>query len=106
MSLSLWLAVLLALAVVLAWVRLLFWQRRVPVASRSRGWRLAALWLLQPLCAALLYFTLLPPTLPTEAGTLVVATAGSTRIGMQVAGDRLIALPEAPARPVRPIRWT
>lgn len=99
MNLPLWLAVLLALAVVLAWVRLLRWQRSAPIASRSRSWRMAALWLLQPLCAALLYFTLLPPTLPTEAGTLVVATASSTRIGIQVAGDRLIALPEAPALP-------
>lgn len=96
MNLSLWLAVLLALAVVLAWLRLWRWQRSAPTASRSRGWRLAALWLLQPLCAALLYFTLLPPTLPTEAGTLVVATAGTTRTGAQAAGDRLIALPEAP----------
>lgn len=98
MNLPLWLAALLALAVVLAWVRLWLWQRSASVASRSRGWRLAALWLLQPLCAALLYFTLLPPTLPTEAGTLVVATAGATRTGAQ-AGDRLIALPEAPALP-------
>lgn len=96
MNLPLWLAALLALAVVLAWVRLSLWQRSAPTASRSPGWRLAALWLLQPLCAALLYFTLLPPTLPTEAGTLVVATAGATRTGAQAAGDRLIALPEAP----------
>lgn len=99
MNLSLWLAALLALTVVLAWVRLWLWQRSASVASRSRGWRLAALWLLQPLCAALLYFTLLPPTLPTEAGTLVVATAGATRTGAQAAGDRLIALPEAPTLP-------
>lgn len=99
MNLSLWLAALLALAVVLAWVRLWLWQRSASVASRSRGWRLTALWLLQPLCAALLYFTLLPPTLPTEAGTLVVATAGATRTSAQAAGDRLIALPEAPTRP-------
>jgi hypothetical protein len=97
MNLSLWLVALLGLAVVLAWVRLGLWQRRAPAGSRSRGWRLAALWLLQPVCATLLYFTLLPPTLPTEAGTLVVATAGATRTGTQAAGDRLIALPEAPA---------
>ena len=99
MNLPLWLAVLLALAVVLAWVRLLLWQRSAPISARSRGWRLAALWLLQPLCATLLYFTLLPPTLPSEAGTLAVATAGATRAGTQAAGDRLVALPEAPALP-------
>ena len=97
MNLPLLLAVLLGLAVALAWTRLGFWQRRAPIAARSRGWRLATLWLLQPVCALLLYFTLLPPTLPTEAGTLVVATAGATRTGTQATGDRLIALPEAPA---------
>jgi hypothetical protein len=97
MNLSLWLAALLGLAVVLAWVRLSLWQRRASATSRSRGWRLTLLWLLQPVCAALLYFTLLPPTLPTEAGTLVVATAGATRAGTQATGDRLVALPEAPA---------
>lgn len=99
MNPSLWLAALLGLAVVLAWVRLGLWQRRAPAASRSRGWRLTLLWLLQPVCAALLYFTLSPPTLPTEAGTLVVATAGATRTGTQATGDRLLALPEAPALP-------
>ena len=99
MNLPLWLAVLLALAVALAWVRLLLWQRSASIAARSRGGRLAALWLLQPLCAALLYFTLLPPTQLSEAGTLVVATAGATRTGAQAAGDRLIVLPEAPALP-------
>ena len=99
MNLSLWLAALLGLAVVLAWVRLGLWQRRAPAAARSRGWRLALLWLLQPVCAALLYFTLSPPTLPTQAGTLVVATAGATRTGTQATGDRLVALPEAPALP-------
>ncbi|MDR6841719.1 carboxypeptidase regulatory-like domain-containing protein [Pseudoxanthomonas sacheonensis] len=99
MNLSLWLAALLGLAVALAWVRLGLWQRRTPAASRSRSWRLALLWLLQPVCATLLYFTLSPPTLPTEAGTLVVATAGATRTGTQATGDRLLALPEAPALP-------
>ena len=99
MNSSSWLAALLGLAVVLAWGRLGLWQRGAPAASRSRVWRLTTLWLLQPVCAMLLYFTLLPPTLPMEAGTLVVATAGATRAGTQAAGDRLLALPEAPALP-------
>lgn len=99
MNLSLWLAALLGLAVVLAWVRLGLWQRRAPAASRSRGWRLTLLWLLQPVCAALLYFTLSPPTLPTEAGTLVVATASAARTDTRATGDRVVALPEAPALP-------
>ena len=98
MNLSLVLAGLLALAVVLASARLLWWQRSAPVESRARGWRLALLLLLQPLCATLLYFTLLPPTIKTEAGTLVVATAQATaaQLGKQP-GDSLVALPEAPA---------
>ena len=98
MSPSLILAGLLMLAVVLAWTRLLWWQRNASAESRARGWRLALLLALQPLCAILLYFTLLPPTVPTEAGTLVVATAQSTpaQLGQQP-GDSLVALPEAPA---------
>ncbi|HEX7804446.1 MAG TPA: carboxypeptidase regulatory-like domain-containing protein [Pseudoxanthomonas sp.] len=90
------LAGLLGLAVVVAWIRLGLWQRRAPADSRSRGWRIALLFLLQPLCATLLYLTLLPPKLPGEAETLVVATAGATTMGAQANGDALIALPEAP----------
>lgn len=86
---------LLALAVVLAFVRLVRWQRRAPAGSRSRPWRLALLLIAQPASALLLYFTLLPPTLPTEAGTMIVATAGVTSLPAQP-GDRVIALPEAP----------
>lgn len=90
------LGALLALAVLLAWVRLIRWQRRTPTATRSRPWRLALLLAAQPIAALLLHLTLLPPTLPTEAGTLIVATAGVTSLPEQ-AGDRVIALPEAPA---------
>lgn len=92
------LAGLLVLAVVLAWARLLWWQRKAPADSRASGWRLALLLVLQPICATLLYFTLQPPTAPTEAGTLVVATAQATSTQLvQQPGDSLIALPEAPA---------
>ncbi len=95
------LAGLLTLAVLLAWTRLLLWRRRAPQATRWRAWRFALLLSLQPLCAALLYFTLLPPALPTQAGSLIVATARatSTRADITTAGDRLIALPEAPTLP-------
>ena len=97
MNLPLILYGLLALGVVLAWARLLWWQRNAPIESRARGWRLALLLLLQPICAALLYFTLLPPSIPTEAGTLVVATAQATPAQLgQRPGDSLVALPEAP----------
>ncbi|WP_115552456.1 carboxypeptidase regulatory-like domain-containing protein [Xanthomonas arboricola] len=74
----------------LAWWRL----RRAPIA----GWRKAALLALQPLCAALLYCALVPPSLPGHGGTLVVATAGSDTAALTTApGDARIALPEAPA---------
>jgi hypothetical protein len=56
---------------------------------------LGLLLIAQPIAAALLYFTLLPPTRPSAAGTMVIATAGVTSSPAQ-AGDRLIALPEAP----------
>ncbi|MFC3551946.1 carboxypeptidase regulatory-like domain-containing protein [Lysobacter cavernae] len=90
---------LLALAVVLASARLLYRQLRGDAAQRSRGWRLALLLLGQPLCAALLYAALLPPTRPGEAGTMVVATAGATaaQLDARTTGDTLVALPEAPS---------
>lgn len=90
------LGVLLGLAVVLACVRLILWQRRAPAISRSRPWRLALLLLAQPVAALLLYFTLLPPTLPVETGAMMVATAGATPAPAR-SGARIVALPEAPA---------
>ncbi len=89
------LAALLILAVLLTCARLIRWQWRAPTAARSRPWRLALLLIAQPIAAALLYFTLLPPTLPTEAGTMIVVTAGVGALPTQP-GDRVIALPEAP----------
>lgn len=99
-------AVALGLAVLLAWWRLLQWQRSAAPVHRAPGWRLPLLWLGQPLLAALLYFTLLPPRIETEAGTLVVLTAQATaaQLGEQRSGEALVALPEAPklagAKPV------
>lgn len=90
--------IVLVVAVVIACVRLLLKQYRADVASRSRAWRVALLVLAQPLCAALLYFALWPPTVPGEAGTLVVATGGATRAQADAArGDITVALPEAEA---------
>lgn len=89
------LAALLVLAVLLTCARVIRWQWRAPTATRSRPWRLALLLITQPIAAALLYFTLLPPTLPTEAGTMIIVTAGVGALPTQP-GDRVIALPEAP----------
>lgn len=94
MSLQTALAILLALAVLLASARLLWWQRRA--APRPRPWRLLLLLIAQPLCAVLLYLTLLPPSGPGQAGTLVVLTAGAASVPAGNAGQILIALPEAP----------
>lgn len=97
-ELPLILAGVLALAVLLAWTRVLLWQRAAVAAQRAPSWRIATLIALQPLCAALLYFTLLPPTLPRgEAGTMVVATAGATPALARTtaAADRVVAMPEA-----------
>lgn len=92
------LAVLLPLGVLLAWARLAYWQARAPSASRSARWRIAALFALQPLCALLLYLTLLPPRQAATAGTLVVLTANADTLALPAAlqGERRIALPEAP----------
>jgi len=98
-NLPLLVGALLTVAVVVASARLLHRQWRAPPAQRSRGWRLALLLLAQPVCATLLYFALMPPSLPGEAGTLVVATAGSTaaQLGEGRGGEAFVALPEAPA---------
>ena len=89
-------AAILALAVVLGWVRLLLWQRRAPASSRARGWRLTALLALQPIAGLLLYCTLFPPASAGKAtGTLVIATAGAPRFVTTGQDERLIALPEA-----------
>ncbi|MDI9237665.1 carboxypeptidase regulatory-like domain-containing protein [Lysobacter sp. LF1] len=88
----------LILVVAIACTRLLLRQRGAEHAARSRAWRVALLLIAQPVCAALLYFALWPPTVPGEAGTLVVATAGATAARMEaVPGDAQLALPEAPA---------
>ena len=94
-------AVLLAVTVVLTVARTLYRQWRAEPAQRSRAWRVALLVLAQPLCAGLLYFALFPPTLPGEAGTLLVASAGATgeQFEALAAGDARVALPEAPELP-------
>lgn len=91
------LALLLASAVAVAWIRLLLRQRRMP----GPRVRLVLLMALQPLCAGLLYLTLLPPTLSTEPGTMTVLTAGATRdlVSAQASGEILVAMPESPPLP-------
>jgi len=89
-------ALVLGVAAALAIVRLLVRHLRAEPAQRSHGARIAALLIAQPVCAALLYFALWPPTVPGRAGTLAVVTAGAQRTQV-AAGDTLVALPEAPS---------
>ncbi len=86
-------AALLTAAVVLAWLRLGFWQYRA--VSRAPLWRLAALILLQPVVAGLLYLSLFAPVQGRQGGTLVVATAGAPPLVPVGSDDTLVALPEA-----------
>lgn len=88
------LAGLLACVAVISMTRLVWRHRAAPPSQRARAWRFALLLFAQPVCAALLYFALQPPTSPGEAGTLTVLTQGA-RTGTGQGGDAIVALPEA-----------
>ena len=90
-------AALLALAVAIASLRMLLGAYRGDAAARPRAWRVVALLLLQAISAALLYFTLLPPSRPVDAGTMAVLTASADRVDAADArvGEYVVALPEA-----------
>jgi hypothetical protein len=64
---------------------------------RRRDWRAGALAAMMLGSGLLLYFTLYPPRLPVGGETLVVATAEAPADVQAQPGERLIALPEAPA---------
>src|SRR5207342_1039882 len=99
LTLNLWVGGILAIVVVFSMARLLVRHMRTATTHRVATWRIATLVLAQPLCAVLLYFALLPPTTPGEAGTLVVATANTPATALREGqgGDAIVALPEAPA---------
>lgn len=88
-------AIALALVVLVASVRLL-WRAR---SGGQKAWRIAALLTGQAASAALLYFTLLPPAVPTDTGALVVLTSNAGAPENIGPGDTLVALPEADAPP-------
>lgn len=96
-SLETAIAGLLGLAVVLAMASLILRQYRAEAGMRARGWRLALLLIAQPLMAALLYLALFPPLVYSDAGSMVVATAGASASDATIAGETRIALPEATA---------
>lgn len=97
MTLPMLVAGLLALAVMLAWIRLPLAHRRDPRAPRH--WRLLVLLALQPLLAFTLYRALFPPVQPLAADVLTVLTAGASERDLPAPGERgrLLALPEAGA---------
>lgn len=88
------LALILATTVLLATGRLIWWQSTAAPGAKAPAWRLALLLVAQPLCALLLYLTLMPPAVKTAAGTLVVATRGAGRLPASL-GGHVVALPEA-----------
>ena len=93
------LAGLLALGVLLAWARLIARRRGAPTDVRGPRARFLLLCALQPVCALLLYFTLLPPRQASTPGTLVVMTANAGQVALPAAlqGQPRVALPEATA---------
>lgn len=97
MNQSLLIGGLLAGIALLAMARIVAWQLRAEVTQRLHRWRMGLLLLAQPLCALLLYLALFPPTQPTLARTMVVATAAATPALLEArhAGEVLVAMPEA-----------
>ena len=96
MSLSspiVWTAVVIALAVIAAVVRLVLWHRRAETPGPR--WRTAVLMALTVLAGLLLWLTLNPPASIVRTGTLIVATAGSPGAVPTGPGDILVALPGA-----------
>jgi hypothetical protein len=86
-------AALPVVAVVMAWLRLMLWQRRSPRPGPL--WRMVALAALQPMMAGTLYLTLFAPSRARTADTVVVATEGAPRLIATASGETLVALPEA-----------
>ncbi|WP_301750524.1 carboxypeptidase regulatory-like domain-containing protein [uncultured Erythrobacter sp.] len=64
---------------------------------RRRDWRAGVLAAMTLVSGLLLYLALFPPSLPVGGETLVIATAESPLTAKAQPGERLIALPEAPA---------
>lgn len=90
---TVWTAVVVVAAVILALVRLALWHRAA--SPRGPRWRTAVLMGLTVLAGLSLWLTLNPPASLVRTGTLIVATAGSPAAVPTAPGDILVALPEA-----------
>ncbi len=96
-------AVLLVLAVLVGCGRYLFALVRSEASQRPKLWRITAIFLLQFLSAALLYFSLFPPPTFTSAERLVILSANAEAANADISG-RVLALPEArPSANAEPI---
>ena len=89
---ALLIAILLALAALVASVRLLYQYRR---GTRTGGGRFALLLLAQPLLAGLLYLALSAPLRPGHDETLTVLTSGWAEAPATSAAGTRVVLPEA-----------
>jgi hypothetical protein len=90
----------LSIAVALAAIAAVAMLRVATTGHRrgDRAWRRALLVLGQAALAFLLWFVLLPPAQPGRSGALVLLTAGADTTTLALApGDRVLALPGAPA---------
>lgn len=85
----------LALAALLACVRLLHGHLRRDRSHPAPRWRLPLLLAAQPLLALLLFFGLFPPARPVDAGVMTVYTANAEPMAA-APGTLRVALPEAP----------
>ena len=74
-----WVGVAIGLALVLAIVRLLLWQRSAPVEARSPRPRMGLLLGLQLVAGLLLYLTLFPPSDTVRTGALIVIAKATAR---------------------------
>ncbi|WP_313460608.1 hypothetical protein [Stenotrophomonas sp.] len=96
MSPSLWIAIALALIVLIASLRFVEPGSARLLSAHNRR-RRPTLLLLQALAAALLYFTLQPPTRNADAGHLAVLTSEASTAGTPPPSATVVALPEANA---------
>lgn len=92
MTVPLWVALALAIIVLIASLRIARRSTRLPLPRRL------VMLGLQALTAVLLYFTLVPPERTVDAGPLTVLTGNAALVGPVPAGATVIALPEANAR--------
>ena len=96
MTMDIAIALILALATLLGWVRLFLWHRAAQASGQASIGRIVILALLQPVCAGLLYLALCPPSTNDGAASLRIATTGTPLLAGTQDGAPLILLPEAP----------